>query len=207
MTDATKDCMTELIFLRHTQVKVDKGICYGQADVPLADTYSNELRVIKEQLTTLTIAATYTSPLTRCYQLAGDLESIVKQQPIQIPEFMELDFGHWELKNWDQNDDPLLSTWYDNYLIQPATGGESWADLCVRVQTMCQYLISKHLGETILIVTHAGVIRAAQVLFQGVNPKAAFAQQIPYGSLQHIHIDQTGTTKRKQDPILKSIND
>jgi len=180
--------MTELILVRHTRVKVDKGICYGQADVPLADSYENELPLIKNQLESINVSALYTSPLNRCVRLATDLESVVGHPAIKAAELMELDFGDWEMQNWDQIQDPLLNQWYEQYLSQPATGGESWLDLCHRVESFCQQLVHEHQGESLLIITHAGVIRAAQVLFQGIDGHKAFAQQIPYGAIVRIKL-------------------
>jgi len=40
----------EVYIIRHTKVAVENGICYGQTDVALADSFQEELAVLKSQL-------------------------------------------------------------------------------------------------------------------------------------------------------------
>ena len=40
----------EVIFIRHTSVDVPPGVCYGQSDVPLRDSFSQEAAVTSENL-------------------------------------------------------------------------------------------------------------------------------------------------------------
>ena len=40
---------------------------------------------------------------------------------------MEINFGDWEMKPFEQNEDPRLQEWYVDYMNVAATGGESFA--------------------------------------------------------------------------------
>ena len=42
----------ELIAIRHTAVDVPAGVCYGQTDVPLRDTFEAEAALTRERLQT-----------------------------------------------------------------------------------------------------------------------------------------------------------
>ncbi|MDA3879869.1 MAG: histidine phosphatase family protein, partial [Prolixibacteraceae bacterium] len=58
-----------LTLIRHTSVNVPPGMIYGQTDVPLCDSFEEEAEKIMEQINT-TFDVVYSSPLTRCMQLA-----------------------------------------------------------------------------------------------------------------------------------------
>src|SRR4028118_1276170 len=82
----------EIYLIRHTTPLIEKGICYGQSDIPLADSFESEWEIIRQQLPK-EMDCIYTSPLKRCWQLARKLE-----QHYQVPLFtdkrlMEMHFG------------------------------------------------------------------------------------------------------------------
>ena len=60
----------EITLIRHTSVDVPKGICYGQTDVPLKDSFEQEAALTAEQLKDQRFDKVYTSPLSRCARLA-----------------------------------------------------------------------------------------------------------------------------------------
>ncbi|MEM7799909.1 MAG: histidine phosphatase family protein, partial [Chloroflexota bacterium] len=57
----------KLIIVRHTEVGVEPGICYGCSDVPLADTFEEEAATVLAKLERYSRSWTkiYSSPLTR----------------------------------------------------------------------------------------------------------------------------------------------
>ena len=65
----------EITLIRHTAVDVPPGVCYGQTDVPLKDSFEQEAAATLERLKASmpeggTFDHVYTSPLTRCVRLA-----------------------------------------------------------------------------------------------------------------------------------------
>ena len=58
---------------------------------------------------------------------------------------MEINFGSWEMKPFDRNDDPRLQEWYADYLNVAATGGESFAMQYRRVSDFLDELKGKPL--------------------------------------------------------------
>ena len=115
----------EVILIRHTSVDVPPGVCYGQTDVPLKPTFEQEAAVTQENLKAfLPFDHVYTSPLTRCVRLATYCGYPDAERDKRI---MEINFGSWEMKPFDCNDDPRLQEWYADYLNVAATGGESFA--------------------------------------------------------------------------------
>ena len=60
----------EVTFIRHTSVDVPPGVCYGQSDVPLRDSFEQEAAITSENLKTYRPQGrdfdhVYTSPLSR----------------------------------------------------------------------------------------------------------------------------------------------
>lgn len=167
--------------LRHTKVAVEPGICYGQTDVPLANSYRDELQIIRPQISPLGFDRIYCSPLNRCRQLAEDL---FPEQTISFDNrLMELNFGQWEMKNWDWISNQTESqSWFNDYVHFRCPGGESFADQIQRVESFIED-IQQQSENNILVVTHGGVIRSLHCLIDSVQPKEAFSFSVEYGQL------------------------
>ena len=52
----------KIYIVRHTAVGVN-GVCYGQTDVPLKETFESEAEVVKQKLQDLQFDAVFSSPL------------------------------------------------------------------------------------------------------------------------------------------------
>lgn len=65
--------------IRHTQPDIPQGLCYGRLNVPLAASFADEARVLKEKLREkqLTALPVFSSPSQRCLQLANALSTQV----------------------------------------------------------------------------------------------------------------------------------
>ena len=111
-----------LVFIRHTSVAVERGVCYGQSDVPVAETFETEAEAVKMRLDAYRFDRVYSSPLSRCMKLAAYCGY---NNPITDSRLLEMNFGEWEMKRFDEITDPRLRLWYDDYLNVQATGGES----------------------------------------------------------------------------------
>jgi alpha-ribazole phosphatase len=64
------------------------------------------------------------SPMGRCRESAGILYP--GQQLLEVPEWCEMDFGHFEMKNYEElNGDPDYQRWIDSGGTLAFPGGES----------------------------------------------------------------------------------
>lgn len=70
---------------------------------------------------------------------------------------MEINFGEWEGRGWDQIERALLDAWAADVLQFSPPGGESAAMLQARVVNC----ITELRATSVALVTHAGAIRAA----------------------------------------------
>lgn len=170
-----------LTAIRHTRVEVPAGICYGQSDVPLASTYTDELEQVRLKLTSSAFDAVYCSPLSRCRRLAEDLFPGVA---IQFDErLMELNFGQWEQQSWDRiSPTTEAQAWFADYVEVRTPGGESFHDQIMRTASFLEELKQVNL-ETVAVVAHGGILRALLCLLNDVEPLDAFQHKIDYGEV------------------------
>ncbi len=142
----------EVHLIRHTQVKVDSGVCYGQSDVALRDNFIDDFNQIKiDEDYDIVI----TSPLQRCTKLAEYFRfNYQKDSRIQ-----EINFGTWELKNWDDISKNEIDPWYEDYIYTSPPKGESVIDFRKRILDFKNDLEQNYAGKKVLVVTHSGVVR------------------------------------------------
>lgn len=175
----------EVIFIRHTSVDVAPGVCYGQTDVPLKPTFEEEAAVTAENLKVyIPFDYVYTSPLTRCVRLAAYCGYPDAGRDKRL---MEINFGSWEMKSFELNDDPRLQEWYADYLNVAATGGESFAMQYERVSRFLDELKKKPYHR-VAIFAHGGVLICAQIYAGILKPEEAFSALTPYGGIIRIDL-------------------
>ncbi len=161
-------------FVRHTQVNVPRGICYGQFNAGLADSFLQEAAVVKQKIDALHFNKVYTSPLDRCVKLA---EYCGYPNAIQSEALMELNFGNWENKKWDDLD---MRVWETDWVNNPPPNGESFAEMYRRV---ANFLATLDCEQHTLIFTHKGVINCAKSYYRGIDLKDTFNETLDYGAV------------------------
>ncbi|HUC89562.1 MAG TPA: alpha-ribazole phosphatase [Patescibacteria group bacterium] len=182
-----------IYIVRHTAPELDAGICYGQSDVPVDKAiYKECLETLKTKLQGINFDACYSSQLTRCKVLAADLFG---GDLVEDKRLMELNFGQWEMKRWNEIDSKLLKDWGDQFDTVPCPDGESFEILQRRVIDFWQELTRKD-HNTVMISTHGGVIRAL----------VAHIFKMPLSNAFSIKLDYAGITKISYDPKLTCVS-
>ena len=173
-----------LTLIRHTAVDVAAGICYGQSDVALADSFETEASAVQKQLLNKHFDAVYSSPLQRCTKLA---HFCGYNNPILDNKLLELNFGAWELQEWDQIQDPQLNHYFENWIDRAPTHGESFRELVARVANFMEELkATPH--QNIAIFSHGGVIRALWLIINKIEIENAFDLELDYGQVLEIEL-------------------
>jgi len=164
-----------LILLRHTRPEGAEGLCYGRTDLPLADDFAAEAARLARDLPPFT--RILSSPLGRCLRLAQALAA-ARARPLSIdPRLAEMDFGRWEGQRWDAIARAELDLWAADLTGARPHGGESVAELAARSRAALNAALSGPVP--VLVVCHAGVIKAALAAGQGA---AGWRAQPGYGS-------------------------
>lgn len=174
-----------LILLRHTTPDVSAGVCYGRTDLALAESFEDEALDALDALPRFN--AIVTSPLRRCQKLAAFIGQ-QKRLALTIDDrLMEMDFGTWEGVAWDDIPRAEIDAWAADILHARPHGGESV--FMLRNRTLSALTEWQARYERPLIVTHAGVIRAA--ISKGdaaeiLDTKIDFGAHITLSSLQGV---------------------
>ena len=152
--------MTRWWWLRHAPVAGHDGICVGQLDVA-ADLSE------AERVTGLPEGAVWlSSPLRRTLETAAALG----HDTLAEPAFAEQNFGDWQGRPYSS----FAIEAGDLATVVPPSG-ESFANLCVRVAAAVDRIGAEHAGRDIVVVGHAGSIRAALAHALGLPPERALS--------------------------------
>lgn len=132
------------------------------------------------------------SPLSRCRAFAEEL-SARHGLPLRIEErIKEVGFGAWEGHTGaelEQADPGVLTRFYHDPIGQRPIDAESLADFFGRVNEALDELLEAHRGEHILLITHAGVIRAALTR----------VMQSPLSAMYRLHVESASLTRIRAD--------
>ncbi|WP_166921910.1 alpha-ribazole phosphatase [Flavobacterium poyangense] len=177
----------EIYLVRHTETVCEKGICYGQSDVALAKPFDLVFENIISQLPQEAIL--FSSPLQRCVILANYIRSKIETISYQEDKrLMEMNFGDWEMKNWNDIQPEQLNPWMEDFVTIRATNGESFIELHARTTEFFSEQISKKTSKPIIIVTHAGVIRSLLCHHTALPLKDAFENKVDFGQVIKIEL-------------------
>jgi alpha-ribazole phosphatase len=176
----------EIYLVRHTETICEKGVCYGQSDVGLAEPFESVFENIVSQLPPEAII--FSSPLKRCVILAEYIQDNIKTISFEKEDrLMEMNFGDWEMKNWNEIPPGQLNPWMEDFVNICISNGESFVELHKRVGEFLSQ-ISKETTKPIIIVAHAGVIRSILCHHTSLPLKDAFNNKVDFGQVIKIEV-------------------
>jgi broad specificity phosphatase PhoE len=192
-----------LTFMRHPAIEAMGERCIGQTNVELSPEGRAALIPLAEEGSRLRPDKVLCSDLQRCQMLAEAIAFRLGLTSEADPVWREISFGTWEGRTWNdiQAKEPhRLNEWIADFETVAPPAGESFADLQARVLRGIETKLvgAKHDAGVApatrsvanpgtsstthyLIVTHAGVIRAAMSAFFGLPLRRAFDFRVPYG--------------------------
>jgi alpha-ribazole phosphatase len=157
----------KLWLVRHAPVLLAPGLCYGALDVPAdpAATAACAQALAAQLPPALRVSR---SPLQRCEQLAQALQALRPDLTFKTDtRLREMDFGAWEGRPWDAIARDEFEAWTRNFADHaPGGHGETVRALMQRVGAAFDDLRQHGQTEGVWL-THAGVIRAVQLIAQG----------------------------------------
>ena len=177
--------------IRHTEVAVGRGICYGGSDVELADNYPEQLARLETHLPNAGADAIFSSPLTRCRRLAEDLSR--PNDSIKFDDRLrEYNFGDWEMLPWNDIPRDALDIWMADFVNLAPHKGDSFQRVYDRVRAFWHEQVLPLAGDeklkTVYVVAHGGVIRALLCLFLELPLQNAYRLHLDYGSVSKLTV-------------------
>ncbi len=164
-----------MIFLRHPRPGIDPGICYGRLDIDIHEEGHGEIEKALEAAPRARLLLA--SPALRCRKLAL---AIAQRDGLEVrfdERLWEMHMGDWEGLPWKDIPRDLSEPWLKDPFNRACPNGENFRQVQERVLTALEPY-----DDDIMIVCHAGPIRAVQMAWQNLTFAQAFASTPPYAS-------------------------
>ena len=161
--------MTSVLLIRHASHDlVGKALAGRMSGLSINAAGEREAAALATRLSAATITAIYASPQQRARETALPLAQSLRLVLSVEAGFDEIDFGRWTGRSFAELAlDPEWPTWVDRRSIAQPPDGERFADVQVRAVAAIERLRIAHPDETVAVVSHGDVIKAALASFLG----------------------------------------
>lgn len=154
---------TRLLLLRHGQTDLSRQRRYsGRGDPELTETGRRQAADAARYLSAKGgIAAVVSSPLQRARDTAAAAADSLGLEVRVDDDLIETDFGEWEGLTFSEaaeRDPDLHGRWLRDPGLRPP-GGESFAEVAVRVARARDRIVAEHGAATVLVVSHVTPIK------------------------------------------------
>ncbi len=175
--------MTRLHLVRHGPTHAKAMVGWSDLPADLTDTAAIA-RLSAHLPATATVVS---SDLSRAAATADAIQGARRRLPHR-PDLREINFGTWELRRFKdiEAEDPTRARayWETPGDVRPP-GGESWHEVCARVDAAIDALIAEHAGD-LIVVAHFGVILTQVQRALSLAPDQAFGHRIDNLSVTEI---------------------
>jgi alpha-ribazole phosphatase len=177
-----------IYLVRHPPPVGVDGLCYGRLEVPVDEqaigaTAESVFAQIPDH--TLESLRVYSSPSSRCMGLARRLAS--PREPTSTDELIEMSFGDWQGARWDSIAREEIDEWAKDAWGYRPGGGESAEMVATRWERWFNQ-VRKVSSESVIAVTHGGVIRVALARSGPRREPWGLEAYIPFGSVHPLDV-------------------
>lgn len=197
--------MTRIAFLRHgpTDWNAQSRI-QGREDVPLSADGAQLMQALRLPVP-FDAARVFTSPLVRARETARAIEA--RAPHVADPDLIEMDWGQWSGETVAALRERLGDAFLENEargLDFRAEGGESPRDVMGRLSGFARRACA--LGESVLAITHKGVIRAALAMGTGWDMKGRAPVKLKWQALHVFDAHEDGSLKLVEANVMLKAN-
>ena len=165
--------MTRILLLRHAAHDLaGKALAGRMPGLGLNAAGREQAQQLAAPLLRHGIHAVCSSPQQRTRETAGPVAAQLALPVDEAPEFDEVDFGRWTGLAFDEvhaRDAAAWDTWVNHRSRATPPGGEAFAQVAVRTAAGLQRLRRAHPDQTVLVVSHADVIKATLAGILGLS--------------------------------------
>jgi len=136
-----------------------------------------------------------TSPMCRCLTFAEELSEKINKPVLLETRFKEVGFGSWEGKSRTeiiQENQQEYEAFYRDPITHRPSGAEPLSDFIDRVSGAYDEVVKLHANQHILVVAHAGVIRAIIAHVLRASPIGIYRIKIDNAGICRISHSQYG---------------
>jgi probable phosphoglycerate mutase len=180
---------TVLLLVRHaTNDFVGRAIAGRAPGVHLNEEGKREARELASRLSTIPIASICTSPLERAQETAEPLAARTAITPRVLAGLHEIDCGAWTGKSFQAlGREAEWRLWVTRRTQARPPGGESIVEAQRRIVDVIAQLRAEHDGQTVVLVSHGDVIKAALAHFLRMSLDDLETFDIAPASVSAIH--------------------
>ena len=165
--------MGTLLLVRHGETEWNaEGRIQGHTDIGLSEKGAEQARSLGQRLVDLRIDAAYSSDLKRTSETAklalGD-RNLVLNKTSELREYHKGIFEGMTLGEIQAQYPEEYPKYLEKDLSYAPKGGETTRDVSIRMASIIGDIKAKHMDETVLVVSHGGVLRAAMVFLLGME--------------------------------------
>lgn len=193
LAPAGQGAPTTLFLLRHgeTALTPEKRLSgSGGSDPALSETGRRQAEAAARTLAAHgAVQAVVSSPLRRARQTA---ETVARRLGLEVhvdEGLTEADFGVWEGLTFAEVGERYpdeLAAWRGSPTAVPGETGETFASVARRAALSRDRLLARHKGQTVLVVSHVGVLRTLIRLALGAPPESLFRMELSAASLSTV---------------------
>jgi broad specificity phosphatase PhoE len=176
----------------------------GSRDIPLTAQGRLQAEAVAQALAGTVASAVYTSPLERARTSAEVIAKPHRLEPIIEPDFREMAFGAWEGLTRDE----LMTrfpaearVWASTPHLPTPPQGEPLGAVDSRVRAALAALVEQHRGETIILVSHAIVIRLIVLAALGLGPDRLWSVDASPAGITEIEYQENWATVHRMNTL------
>jgi len=166
---------TRLYLVRHGATsRTAEDRFSGNAGVDLSEEGRRQVHHLAERLAGESIAAAYSSPLSRAVETAEILCQPHRLTPVICDGLQEISHGHWEGLSRAE----VEARFGDEYRLWEADpftfaprGGESGLSVLARALPVIREMVTAHASQNILLVSHKATLRLILSSLLGFDPR------------------------------------
>jgi len=185
---------TTVHLVRHAaHDRLDRILCGRMADVTLSAQGRTQAAALAARFAEESVAAIYASPLDRARETAEPIAEHLGRA-VQVREaFSEIDLGAWAGRAFDDlRDDPHWTRWNTARGVTRPPGGETMLEAQVRIVAGLERLCAEHPAESVVVVSHADMIKAALAYHLGLPLDAILRFEIGPASVSTLLVGAWG---------------
>lgn len=162
---------TTILLARHAESDWNRERRWqGHADRLLTDLGREQAAALVERLAPVALAAVYASDLRRASETARPV-AVARGLPLRTrADLREVDVGSWSGLTREQVEERYpdgVRRWLEGG--KGWDGGESYEQMAARVVRAVREIADAHPGETVLVVSHGGSVRAVHAYALGLT--------------------------------------
>ena len=188
-------CAARFLVVRHAEAAYPDPDPVGGPDLGLTAKGRSQAHALAAQLAGERVAAVFTSTMGRSEQTAQIVADELGLASEELPGVQESAVNEDEAAEDQAAVDAVFESWVNGDLAAAYPGGESGADLVARFGSAIEEVADSYRGETVVVISHGGVMAVAIPRLAGrATPALLAARWMPHCAIARVEVDADGWT-------------